>query len=44
MSGAGAICAPIDEQPWGRFTTMTDPDGNGLIVAQLTAPDAIKTH
>ena len=44
MSAAGATCSPIDDQPWGRFTTMSDPDGNGLIVAQLTAPDDIRTR
>jgi predicted enzyme related to lactoylglutathione lyase len=24
----------IDEQPWGRFLTFEDPDGNGLILRQ----------
>ena len=44
MTAEGADCAPLDEQPWGRFTTMRDPDGNGLIIAQLSSPDGIRTH
>ena len=26
--------SPIQEQPWARFVTFTDPDGNGLILQQ----------
>ena len=26
----------IDEQPWGRFVTFDDPDGNGIV---LRAPN-----
>jgi catechol 2,3-dioxygenase-like lactoylglutathione lyase family enzyme len=26
--------AEIDEQPWGRFLSFNDPDGNGLILRQ----------
>jgi predicted enzyme related to lactoylglutathione lyase len=44
MGSAGGECAPLDEQPWGRFTTMLDPDGNGLIIAQLSSPGDIRTH
>jgi predicted enzyme related to lactoylglutathione lyase len=44
MTAAGAACSPIDEQPWGRFTMLNDPDGNGLIIAQLSAPDSIETN
>ena len=28
------IVGEIDEQPWGRFLTFEDPDGNGLILRQ----------
>jgi len=28
---------PIEEQPWARFVTFTDPDGNGLILQQRSA-------
>ena len=44
MTAAGAACSPVDEQPWGRFTMLNDPDGNGLIVAQLTDPALIRTR
>lgn len=29
----------IQEQPWGRFVTFDDPDGNGVVL-QATAPTA----
>ncbi|WP_174286992.1 VOC family protein [Sphingomonas bacterium] len=44
IAAAGGTPSPIDEQPWGRFTMLSDPDGNGLIVAQLTAPEDVKTR
>jgi len=28
--------SPIEEQPWARFVTFADPDGNGLILQQRT--------
>jgi catechol 2,3-dioxygenase-like lactoylglutathione lyase family enzyme len=28
----------IQEQPWGRFVTFNDPDGNGIVL-QATAPN-----
>jgi len=28
----------IREAPWGRFITMDDPDGNGLVLQQPPAP------
>ena len=27
----------IQQQPWGRFVTFTDPDGNGLVLQATTA-------
>jgi catechol 2,3-dioxygenase-like lactoylglutathione lyase family enzyme len=27
-----AIEGDIDEQPWGRFVTFDDPDGNGIVL------------
>ncbi|WP_298687652.1 hypothetical protein [uncultured Sphingomonas sp.] len=36
--GWGVTVTPIDEQPWGRFTMLSDPDGNGWVVATLTDP------
>ncbi|WP_426262021.1 VOC family protein, partial [Sphingomonas sp. DC1200-1] len=44
LAAAGATVSPVDEQPWGRFTMLQDPDGNGWIVAQLTNPDEVKTR
>lgn len=38
---AGVEVSPIDEQPWGRFTMLRDPDGNGWIVAQLSNPGEV---
>jgi catechol 2,3-dioxygenase-like lactoylglutathione lyase family enzyme len=29
----------IQEQPWGRFVTFDDPDGNGIVL-QATSPNA----
>jgi catechol 2,3-dioxygenase-like lactoylglutathione lyase family enzyme len=29
----------IQQQPWGRFVTFDDPDGNGIVL-QETAPNA----
>ena len=43
LSGLGVEVSPVDEQPWGRFTMLNDPDGNGLILAQLTAPQEFRT-
>jgi catechol 2,3-dioxygenase-like lactoylglutathione lyase family enzyme len=28
------IDGEIDEQPWGRFITFDDPDGNGIVLRQ----------
>jgi catechol 2,3-dioxygenase-like lactoylglutathione lyase family enzyme len=27
----------IDEQPWGRFVTFNDPDGNGIVLREPPA-------
>jgi len=32
ITEAGVPVSPIQEQPWGRFVTLADPDGNGIIV------------
>src|ERR1700712_4127818 len=28
LRGRGVECSDVDEQPWGRFVTFEDPDGN----------------
>jgi len=44
LTGLGVECTPVDAQPWGRFTMMKDPDGNGWILTQLTSPDEVRTR
>lgn len=41
LAAAGVAVSPIEEQPWGRFTMLKDPDGNGWIVAQLANPGEV---
>jgi catechol 2,3-dioxygenase-like lactoylglutathione lyase family enzyme len=31
----GVAASEVDEQPWGRFVTFDDPDGNGWILQEL---------
>lgn len=44
IAALGVAVTDLDQQPWGRFFTLKDPDGNGLIVSALTAPDDIRTR
>ena len=44
IAALGMELSPVDEQPWGRFTMLKDPDGNGLILAQLTMPKEFATR
>jgi predicted enzyme related to lactoylglutathione lyase len=44
LTGLGVEATPIEEQPWGRYTMLKDPDGNGWILTELTNPDEIKTR
>ncbi len=32
---AGVDASPVDDQPWGRFVTFSDPDGNTWSLQQL---------
>jgi predicted enzyme related to lactoylglutathione lyase len=34
----GVDCEGVDEQPWGRFVTFADPDGNRWALQQLVHP------
>jgi catechol 2,3-dioxygenase-like lactoylglutathione lyase family enzyme len=34
---AGVEASEVDEQPWGRFVTFSDPDGNRWTLQQLPA-------
>lgn len=33
LRAAGVTAADPDDQPWGRFSTLDDPDGNGIVLA-----------
>jgi catechol 2,3-dioxygenase-like lactoylglutathione lyase family enzyme len=37
LSQRGLELAEIKQEPWGRFTTFQDPDGNGWILRQPPA-------
>lgn len=37
LTAHGVEVGPVDEQPWGRFLYVTDPDGNQLVLQQLPA-------
>ena len=32
LRAGGIACSDIEEAPWGRYATLDDPDGNGLIL------------
>lgn len=34
LTARGLVLSEIQEQPWGRFATFNDPDGNGWILRQ----------
>lgn len=40
MVADGHECSACEDQPWGRFFSVADPDGNGLIVARTEANSA----
>jgi catechol 2,3-dioxygenase-like lactoylglutathione lyase family enzyme len=35
LRGRGVECDGVDDQPWGRFVTFADPDGNRWTLQQL---------
>lgn len=37
LRGLGVEAQGVDEQPWGRFVTFDDPDGNSWTLQQLPA-------
>jgi catechol 2,3-dioxygenase-like lactoylglutathione lyase family enzyme len=37
LRAAGVAADGVDEQPWGRFVTFADPDGNRWTLQQLPA-------
>jgi hypothetical protein len=34
----------VEEQPWGRYEVLDYPDGNGLILTQMTHPEEVKSR
>ncbi len=34
LSSRGLVLTDVKEEPWGRYTTFSDPDGNGWILRQ----------
>ena len=34
ITAKGIKTSPIEDQPWARFVTFSDPDGNGLVLQQ----------
>jgi predicted enzyme related to lactoylglutathione lyase len=38
LRSRGVDCTDVDEQPWGRFVTFEDPDGNRWSLQQMAGP------
>ena len=38
LRGRGVQCSDVDEQPWGRFVTFEDPDGNRWALQEMVTP------
>lgn len=38
LAGRGVAVSDVDEQPWGRFVTFADPDGNTWALQEIVAP------
>ena len=39
LLGRGIDASEVDEQPWGRFVYVTDPDGNKVSFQELVKQD-----
>ena len=40
LTEKGVTLSELQEAPWGRFVTLADPDGNGIVL-QASVPDAM---
>jgi catechol 2,3-dioxygenase-like lactoylglutathione lyase family enzyme len=40
LKGRGVEVGDVDEQPWGRFVSFADPDGNSWSVQQIVRASA----
>ncbi len=38
LTANGLVTDGVQDEPWGRFVTFTDPDGNGIVL-QATSSD-----
>jgi catechol 2,3-dioxygenase-like lactoylglutathione lyase family enzyme len=38
LQSKGVKIGAIETAPWGRFATFDDPDGNGIVLQDTTAP------
>ncbi|MFL6131396.1 MAG: VOC family protein [Nocardioidaceae bacterium] len=38
LRGRGVECSNVDDLPWGRFVTFSDPDGNRWALQQIVRP------
>jgi catechol 2,3-dioxygenase-like lactoylglutathione lyase family enzyme len=36
LTAGGVATGGIQEQPWGRFVTFDDPDGNGIVLQETS--------
>ncbi|WP_129337893.1 VOC family protein [Cellulomonas endophytica] len=41
LLGRGVDASEVDDQPWGRFTSFADPDGNTWTYQELPPRDAV---
>lgn len=39
LESRGLKISPIEDAPWGKYATFSDPDGNGWVLQEV-APDA----
>ena len=39
LVASGVECSELADEPWGRYFTCRDPDGNGLVVAKTVPRD-----
>jgi predicted enzyme related to lactoylglutathione lyase len=39
LTERGVDVSPVDDQPWGRFVYVSDPDGNTWALQQIVIPD-----
>jgi catechol 2,3-dioxygenase-like lactoylglutathione lyase family enzyme len=38
LAGRGVPVSEVEDAPWGRYVTLQDPDGNGLVLQSTKLP------